>query len=132
MTIDLAATKLNAKAPIFISPEQDTFKVDWAPLVRNRNAWLNPEFAHIAPYARRCDEYQHGLGNGRIFMLSPASVGSKWYADHIYQRAYTIALLGRLTFEGETQPYPKDCCVTMFSPGIVGYEVWDWREVVGE
>jgi hypothetical protein len=39
-------------------------------------------------------------------------------------------LNGRITFVGETMPYPKDCCLLVYGPDVApGYDVWSWAMV---
>lgn len=131
MDIDLAASPRNKKAPICITPEQDFFKQDLLKLCEGKNCWLNPPFGNIRAFAEQLAGVGWKLQRGRIFFLTPASVGSNWHADYCLENAYRIFLKGRLTFEGEEQAYPKDCMVTMFGQGITGSEVWCWQELVG-
>src|SRR5574338_761749 len=80
---DLAAEAGNAQAPKFITPEQDSFQVDWDKLGEEDlpgNLWLNPPFSNIRPWAQKCANYR---GSGRVLFLVPASVGSNWLADLI-------------------------------------------------
>ncbi len=145
ISIDLAATAENTKCPAYISPEQDTFKQDWS--IFQGLAWLNPEFADIRPYARKCSE-----STNQIIMLTPASF-SGWYEDHCYSNAHTIGLIGRICFEGchnlfpkshsragerkcgleclGCAPYPKDCMLTLWNiPGYVArtFSIWNWKK----
>ena len=63
----------------------------------------------------------------RIFLLTPASIGANWFAEHVYGKAHVLALQGRLTFVGHKQPYPKDCILSVY--GVKpGFSVWDWRK----
>ncbi len=145
--IDLAARADNTKAPLFITPEQNTLKQDWS--AYTGLCWLNPEFATIEPYARKCSE-----STSKIIMLTPASF-SGWYADHCFENAYTIGLIGRISFDGchslypkthpragerkcgpecvGCSPYPKDTMLTVWN--VEGYPkrgfgIWRWKDGV--
>ena len=124
---DLAAREDNAKAPYFITPEQDSLTVDWGTLVPRGNRFLNPEFAQIAPWAEQCAATTLVPPLDRILLLVPASVGSVWFAEHVHEQAFVLALKGRLTFVGQEDPYPKDCILAVYG-GFTGFDVWDWRE----
>lgn len=126
LEVDLAATAQNAKAPTFIASEENSLAVDWVERFEGRNCFLNPPFANIAPWAEKCADFAHRARTGRIFFLTPASVGANWYAEHVHRKAYVISLQGRLTFEGESTPYPKDCILSVFGQQIQGSEVWKW------
>jgi DNA (cytosine-5)-methyltransferase 1 len=122
LVCDLAARADNAKCYLFIPPEVDSLAQDWNAIEHEVDGyfWLNPPFANIAPWAKKA----RGLP---VLMLVPASVGSRWFAEHVYPFARVYALTPRLTFEGCTQPYPKDCILCDFS-AEPGFEVWDWRK----
>jgi phage N-6-adenine-methyltransferase len=120
--VDLAARADNAKAARYITPEQDSLSVDWGAEFFNRRAWLNPEFADIAPWAKKCSTTR-GL---HIFMLTPASVGANWFAEHVHGKALVLALSPRITFVGASDPYPKDCIISIFGFGVAGFDVWRW------
>lgn len=127
--IDLAATEENKKVERFISPEQDSFKFVWADLVGEcENAWLNPPYSNIAPWAEKCRVEGEAFAKkgARICFLTPASVGSNWFINSVHGHALVLALAPRLVFEGETQPYPKDCIVSVFGDITPGFEPWRW------
>lgn len=120
--VDLAASPGNAKAPGFFTAEQDSLSQPWHQL--QGWLWLNPPYANIGAWAAKCAA-ESALG-AKIAFLVPASVGANWYRDHVHGKAYVLALNGRLTFEGETQPFPKDCILALF--GVApGFEVWSWQ-----
>lgn len=125
---DLAADKHNAKCTNFITEEQDTFKYCWHTLSDNF-LWLNPPFKNIEPWVKKCKE--ESIKSAKIAMLVPASVGSNWFKNYVFNQAMVIFLNGRLIFEGETKPYPKDCMLVVWwnfmKPGI---GIWRWKEEV--
>lgn len=127
LEVDLAARADNAKAPIFITPEMDSLTHSWWPYL-HQICWLNPPFANIRPWAARCEAYLPGcaVNGGKILFLTPASVGANWFRDHVMDKARVYLLCGRLTFEGETLPYPKDCILSVFGESP-GFELWEWR-----
>lgn len=128
LRIDLAATAENKKAPIWIAPESDSLHENtaWDP---SGLAWLNPPFANIAPWAAKCAYHAEAFAanKSRLLFLTPASVGSNWFDDHVHKKARVLFLKGRLTFEGCSDPYPKDCILSVFGERPA-YEVWDWRK----
>lgn len=128
---DLAAEATNAKAPNWIGPLQDSLTVDWTALDPIGNAFLNPPFGNIAPWAKKCAETAASPDfdpRARILFLVPASVGANWFAEHVHRKALVLALQGRLTFVGCEQPYPKDCVLAVWGVGLSGFDVWEWRE----
>ncbi len=87
------------------------------------NHWLNPEFNHVAPWAKKSSESQ-----AKILFLVPASIGSRWFAEYVNRKAYVLGLDPRLTFKGSKDPYPKDlmlCCFNFY--GFTGFDTWRWK-----
>lgn len=124
MSWDLAASKENSAAPYCFTEGFDSLAQDWAGLTGN--LWLNPPFADIAPWSAKCDA---SAGPGRrILLLTPASVGSNWFAKHVHGKALVLALNPRLTFVGESAPYPKDLMLSVWDGyGTSGFGVWRWK-----
>ncbi|HVV52179.1 MAG TPA: DNA N-6-adenine-methyltransferase [Polyangia bacterium] len=93
-------------------------------------SWLNPPFANIRAWARRCYEETvstHG-SRGRILLLVPAAVGSVWFNSFVRPRAFVFELSPRLTFVGHKSPYPKDLILAYYGPeGFVGRAAWRWK-----
>lgn len=124
---DLAASKQNAKCARFFSKEDDSLKQDWYAI--DGLCWLNPEFNDIPTWARKCAaEMRMGA---RILFLTPASVSTNWFSEHVYGKAYVIALTGRLRFIGHENDYPKDMILSYYNAGITGFETWNWKAVAG-
>lgn len=151
---DLAAHKDNTKHERFFAhPDHaegaygiDALKQDWAHtakhLIRGVSPtgyhlmWLNPEFSHITPWAKKCAQERLLLPDDiSIPLLVPAAIGSNWFRDHVYRKAWTLAVNGRICFDG-VGLYPKDCILALFgnqshkqltnSP-LNHFNIWDWR-----
>ena len=127
IAVDLAATDDNHKAPLWITPEQDTFTVNWAKLLDGRLGWLNPEFDPMRKWAAKCAlEQQCGA---TFLMLSPASVATNWFWDSVQPYATVYCIAPRITFVGSNDPYPKDLILSYYcaSPSHE-LQRWNWRE----
>lgn len=125
MTFDLACDGIvNAKAPRFFTKVEDALSRDWRQLAGN--LWLNPEYADIAPWARKCAaSATPGNRVRKIFLLTPASVGSEWFAEHVEGKALVEPLRPRLSFDGKA-PYPKDLLLATY--GVApGFKTWRWK-----
>lgn len=118
---DLAANADNAKASEFYTEGDNSLLQPWHRL--QGNLWLNPPFGDIAPWARKCAE-SRGEGR-RIFLLTPASIGSCWFADYVHGRALVLGLSPRMKFEGAKDPYPKDLMLCVYGRPP-GFDVWRW------
>jgi len=120
---DLAADSDNTKAAQHFDIEQDSLKQNWTAL--QGNLWLNPPFGDIGPWARKCAETRTGPGEGRrIFLLTPASIGSCWFAEHVHGKALVLGLSPRLSFDGKNS-YPKDLMLSVYGRPP-GFDVWRW------
>ncbi len=110
----------NSKAPDWYDVGWNSLTNPW-PELTQRWCWLNPPFANIAPWAKKCSE--SGM---KIAFLVPAAVGSNWFRDYVDGKALVLLLNGRLSFDG-IAPYPKDTILCLY--GVTpGYEVWNWRK----
>lgn len=126
--VDLACRRDNAKAPLYLTEEIDSLSVGWARMFPGRTMWLNPPFNRIAPWAEKCacEAIELARTGGRILMLTPASVGSEWFTEHVHDRARVHPLSPRLTFVGQTQPFPKDCILSVYGE-LPGFLPWRWK-----
>lgn len=87
--------------------------------------WLNPPFGNIEAWAMRPAEYAPLLRQegGWLLMLTPASIGTAWFANYVHRKALVIGIRPRLTFEGTTDPYPKDLMLSVFG-AEPDFDVW--------
>jgi phage N-6-adenine-methyltransferase len=121
---DLAAHANNAVCEEWYGPggiAEDSLKIPWT---MPGDLWLNPPFSDIDSWARKCATTER---SGRIFQLSPASIGTNWYAEIAHGRAHVVALSPRLTFVGETDAYPKDLMLLVWSAVKGGFSTWRWK-----
>jgi len=128
---DLAASADNTVARYFFHEGDDALSQDWGRFKDKGWCWLNPPYAHIEPWVRKCwEETQKGC---KIAVLLPAAVGSNWFRDWVHGKATLVCFLnGRLAFipDKPHELYPKDNILALFD-GLVEttrYAVWDWRE----
>lgn len=122
--IDLAASPTNAVAPRFYTAADDAFTQSWA---FDGWCWLNSPFSNLAPWVAR--SFKQSRIGAQVAELVPAGVGANWWRDWVHQKAFVLFLNGRLTFVGETAPYPKDCALLLYGPTIApGYDVWSWMK----
>lgn len=124
---DLACTRENAKAPSgYYFPEVDALTRNWAEDHPEGNLWLNPPFGDIGTWAAKCEREGMDRRYGGIFLLTPASIGSNWFAKHVHKKARVLGLSPRLMFEGTKDPYPKDLMLSIFGLAYAGFDVWRW------
>jgi len=123
---DLAAEEHNKKCDNFFTEKDDSLSQPWAELFPTGNLWLNPPFSNIKHWASKCAE-ESAKRQGLILFLTPASVGSNWFAEHVHNKAMVLAVSPRLVFEGETSSFPKDLMLSVYGNGFKGFDVWRWK-----
>ncbi len=131
---DLAASSENTKADEFYNEQIDSLSKHWAQSYPEGNLWLNPPFADIAPWAAKCaaESIQR---RGFILLLTPASIGTDWFAAHVNRKAMIFGLSPRIQFDGvapnpktgKIDGYPKDLMISVYGAGFNGFDVWKWR-----
>jgi len=117
LDLDLAARDDNKKAPAYLS---DSLNTDWP---TDKLCWLNPPFARVEPWARKCHE-----SGSKVLFLVPASTGSKWFIDYVFMKSLVLFLYPRIPFD-KTRPkwgFPKDCILAVYG-GTPGFETWKWK-----
>ncbi len=126
---DLAAHEKNAKAALFYDEARNSLTVPWSEEHPAGNLWLNPPFANIEPWISKAREETHVRRRRRGFLivLTPASIGTEWFNANVLGSAYVLGLSPRLTFEGETDPYPKDLMLSIYGYGLSGFGAWRWK-----
>lgn len=121
-TLDVCATKNNAKCKTYYTKEIDGLKQDWK---KGRNeskknayntnkissdywAWMNP------PYGRETGKWvKKAAEEKNVVALLPARTDTKWFHDHIYGKAEIRFIKGRLKFGNATNsaPFPSMICI---------------------
>lgn len=134
MDFDLAATVENCVAPRFVEDRlsfygpgstlaEDSLLADWSN--RDGNLWLNPPFAKLAPWARKCAETPTGHGMRRIFLIVPLCTAN-WACDYVHGKALVLGLAPRVKFVGHSTAFPKDMMLACY--GLEpGFGVWRWK-----
>lgn len=117
-----AVRRLGTPKPYF-DVQDDSLLQDWS-AVRGLK-FLNPPFAHIGPWAAKCvGEVNNPYPT---LLLTPASVGAMWFQTWVVPFAHVIELENRICFDGKN-PFPKDCCLSVYYTGITGRSSWSWKE----
>lgn len=125
--LDLACSEGNCKGRRGLFDRDDSLKADWDQRDNPGGlAWCNPPFGDLAPWVAKAAASTSPDRGGRILVLVPASIGSRWFADHVHGKALVLALSPRLTFVGHTAPYPKDLMLLVYGTHP-GFDVWRWK-----
>jgi phage N-6-adenine-methyltransferase len=110
-TLDVAASDENAKCEAYFAERTDGLSQDWG----NNVCWMNPPYGtqikHWVAKARR--EAENGA---TVVCLIPARTDTRWWHDHIQDRAEVRFIKGRLRFSGATINAPFPSCIVIFRP----------------
>ncbi len=132
ISIDLAASRVNAVVPHFFTADDNSLSVEWAELGECL-LWLNPPFKQCAKFAEKCAK--EASRGAHILFLAPASVGCNWFWSHC-ARFNVMALSPRLVFDGtpldpktgKAQPFMKDLMLVEFNANPKQeFNRWRWR-----
>lgn len=123
---DLAAHADNCVHPQYFSETDDALQHDWAALALpvGQVAWLNPPFGDLRPWAAKCESVRSL--NRWTLMLCPASMGSRWWAEHVLGKCQADGIT-RMTFRGADSMYPKDLALLAYGFGVNGHGFWAWK-----
>lgn len=104
-TLDPCANETNAKCTKYYTRSEDGLKQDWAREI----VFCNPPYGReLGKWVRKC-RMESWKPNTKVVMLIPARTDTRWFHDHIYNKAEIRFIKGRLKF-GESNcsaPFPS-------------------------
>lgn len=107
-TLDVCASKENAKCGKFFTKEQDGLSQKWGGV-----CWMNP------PYGREIGKwmekaYQSSLDGATVVCLVPSRTDTRWWHDYAMKGDITF-IKGRLRFGGAKNSAPFPSAVVVFN-----------------
>lgn len=102
--LDVAASEENAKAPNYLTEEQDALHKDtrWT----GAKVWCNPPYGKLLKWTAKAKE-EAALGSfSTLYMLLPARTDTKWFKAITDIASDVWLFRGRITFEGQAHPAP--------------------------
>lgn len=124
LTIDLAATDEDHKAPKWITPERDTFTVNWAEEIGGGLGWLNPPFdVDLMPWIQKCSV--EGKRGARLLVVTPAIVDEFWFWEYLMEQATIYVLYPRKMYQG----MPMPLILSAFNVDHRGKKELDFRQI---
>ncbi len=147
---DVCARQSNAKAPLYIGdPRTEPASVPpglpmrvglnglscvWPNPGPKQWNWMNPPFKDTPDWLAKIHQERV-----RTLVLVLASVGSVWYRDLVENQAAVYFLGPRLTFVGETHPYPKELMLLAYDFDLLEQRLlnlvpsqWRWKPARGD
>jgi site-specific DNA-methyltransferase (adenine-specific) len=112
-TLDVCATRENAKCARYFTPEEDGLRQPWSGV-----CWMNPPYGReIGKWVRKA--YEYGAGGGVVIGLLPARTDTAWFHAWIYGKARITFLKGRVRFlrNGERGPAPFPSMLVVWGKG---------------
>ena len=106
-TLDVCASKENAKCKKFFTKEQDGLKQKWGGAM----CWCNP------PYGRQIYEWVKKASTENCVLLLPARTDTKWFHEFVYGKAEIRFIKGRLKFGNSNNSAPFPSMVVVFRNG---------------
>lgn len=104
-TVDVCATRDNAKVESFFTKEVDGLVQDWG----GQRCWMNPPYGReIGKWIKKASESEF------VVALLPARTDTKWFHDYIYGKREIRFLRGRLKFGVSQNSAPFPSMVVVF------------------
>lgn len=106
-TLDVCATKENAKCFFFFTREDDGLSFNWG----GHKCWCNP------PYGREISKWVEKASKSDFcVMLLPARTDTRWFWNYIYENSHAEIrfIKGRLKFGGSKNSAPFPSMVVVF------------------
>lgn len=108
-TLDVCATRENAKCEAFFTREDDGLTQKWHGV-----CWMNPPYGReIGKWVRKA--YETALQGATVVCLLPARTDTAWWHDYCMRGDITF-IRGRLKFGGCANPAPFPSAVVVFCP----------------
>src|SRR5262245_31852405 len=109
-TLDVCATRENAKCPLHFSPEVDGLKQQWRGV-----CWMNP------PYGREIEKWvkkawESSREGATVVCLLPARTDTRWWHDYVMKAGEIRFVQGRLRFGDAAAGAPFPSAVVVFRP----------------
>lgn len=108
-TLDVCATKENAKCENFYTKEDNGLTKDW-----NDTCWMNPPYGRNIKYWVK-KAYESARDNGAIVVcLLPSRTDTAWWHDYVLPYGEVTFIRGRLKFGNATNSAPFPSAIVVF------------------
>ena len=120
-TLDVCASRENAKAPIYITEKQDGLATSWVDIFQPVVAWMNPPYGRALP-AWIEKAHQEAQEGATVVALVPSRTDTRWFQT-MWKAEALIFIQGRITFQGATAGAPFPSVIAVFGRGLSRREV---------
>ncbi len=126
LVLDAAASESNAKAPDYITAEDDALTTEWLnEKTPTGTTWCNPPYGREAvKFVKRAIEQVDNGNCKRVVMLLASRTDTKMFQEHIFPNASRIHFIkGRVKFGGKG-PANFPSVVVVFDKDYTDDAVW--------
>ena len=107
-TLDVCATKENAKCSTYFTKEQDGLNQEWFGI-----CWMNPPYGRgIKDWVKKA--YESSLNEVTVVCLLPARTDTSWWHDYCMKGKIEF-IRGRLKFGDSKNPAPFPSAIVIFN-----------------
>lgn len=110
MTLDVSATKENAKCDLFFTVHDDGLSQEWG----GRN-WMNPPFGRVMQKWVRKAHAEFLKGKMTVALI-PARTNTKWWHECIQDIAEVRFIQGEVKFKGFDRGLWMPMCIVIWNP----------------
>lgn len=111
-TLDICASKENAKCPKYYTKEEDALKQEWEGVI-----WMNPPYGRkIGIWVKKAKEAAT-QGKATVVCLPPARTDTAWWHDYVMKANEIRLIRGRLKFGDSKGSAPFPSAVVIFKKG---------------
>jgi len=106
-TLDVCATKQNAKCQAFYTKEDDGLNKDWVGV-----CWMNPPFGKVMQ-KWVAKAFVESRKNATVVMLIPVRSNTNWWHKYVMQGEIRF-IRGEVTFKGHKNGLWQPMCIIVF------------------
>lgn len=112
-TLDICASKENAKCPKYHTKEEDALKQEWGGVI-----WMNPPYGRrIGNWVKKAKETAR-QGKATVVCLLPARTDTAWWHDYVMKANEIRLIRGRLRFGDGKGSAPFPSAIVVFKKGL--------------
>lgn len=112
-TLDICASKENAKCPKYYNKEADALKQEWGGVI-----WMNPPYGRqIGNWVKKAKEAAR-QEKATVVCLLPARTDTAWWHDYVMKADEIRLIRGRLRFGDGKGSAPFPSAIVVFKKGL--------------
>lgn len=105
-TLDVCASKENAKCSNFFDPQTDGLKQKWTGV-----CWMNPPFGSQGNWVKKA--WQESQSGATVVCLLPCRTNTNWWHDYVMKGDIRF-IRGRPKFKGAKHGLPQPLAIVVF------------------